>query len=238
MNEKVKHRIVGVIVIAAFLVIIVPAFIKNIGWQNEGAKNPQPFEAPANQALSKMPVATETFQTSQIAHISLDHPVEPAKPLASVTTSAVPSTTSDVPVTTATSPQVTSVAAQPVPVSPKPVQAPKPVVIQPKKTAVVHVVPARKVIITPTKTTQTTQKPVNICIQMGTFANPSNAQLLVARLKAKGFYSAKAEPATFPNGTKGQRVSICRQMTLAEARVLRARVAQLTGNAMIIQQGR
>jgi cell division septation protein DedD len=71
VDDKVKHRIVGVVVIAVFLVILIPVLYKNFIGSKE----------PAQEGIDKNPFAVsdntdhaKSFQTSQIAHVSLDSP--------------------------------------------------------------------------------------------------------------------------------------------------------------------
>ncbi len=111
MDNKVKHRIVGVVVIAVFLVILIPALIKNVIWKNETVS---PFASTEGTAvmseqsnganMTQPQPRAESFQTSQIAHVSLDNPMIQAEPIASSNNSSQTNMAiaQEVPVPTAT----------------------------------------------------------------------------------------------------------------------------------------
>lgn len=228
MDDKVKHRIVGIVVIAAFLVILVPALIKNVVWNKENQMN-QVYEQQATQvaarpASSEINETPQSFETSQIAQVSLDHPNE----IESDESMQI------VPASTKIEESVSPPAPQPAPMpapkpNPKPISEPTP---KPAPAPVVEKVV--KPVAAPVVTASSGQKAVNYCLQLGTFANPTNAQLLVDRLHAKGFPSAKAETVTLPMGRQVKRVNVCRMMTPAEAAIFRSRLARITGNNVII----
>lgn len=214
MNEKIKHRIVGVVVIAAFLVIIVPALIKHIAWNDDAALTSQANMIPALPLPDAQP--PEMYQTSLLQPIvwKAVPEVAPLPPL------PVP---------------VPEPAPKPVIEAPKPVI--KKVIAKPKPAVVKKVVqkpkPAAKPVAMANKTTWAT-----LCVQAGVFSNPDNAKLVVDRLKARGFTTANIESVKLPNGKTGQRVKVCKPMSRAEAMIMRAKIARLMrAPVIIVKQG-
>lgn len=238
VDDKVKHRIVGVIVIAAFLVIIVPALIKNISVHEDKS---------AQQELLPYKGEMETFQTSQIAQVSLDHPNVPADTTLSASTNAIAQPVVTTTTATPVSAPVESLAptAKPAPQStPKPTAkpVPKPVYKPAPKTVVIKTIrpvpvahrPTAVVVTTPARTARIAPSATTVCFQLGTFSNPINAHTLVNRLHENGYASAKATPITLPNGSKVERVSICRAMSRPEALLVKARLARLINSNVIL----
>jgi cell division septation protein DedD len=256
MNDKTKHRIVGIVVIAAFLVILLPVLLKN--GSNDEVKTSQyaPNERPVTamvEPVSSASVESEPFETSQVAHVSLDQPgynesTEQAMTSASstVTTPSHDSMESMESIESSTSAQTTQPATvvQPAPQpvapppqpqpQPKPQPAPKPIPAPPKpkpvqKTVVVAAPAKPKPVII-----KTTEQLTNVCFRLGTFSNPNNAATLVRRLKAKGFAETTAVTIVLPNGQTVKRVSYCKAMTRGEILRMRAKLALLVGTSPIV----
>lgn len=292
MDDKVKHRIVGAVVIAAFLVILVPALIKKVSWHDDTAEN-------KSMIASSMPAIStpQPFETAQVAQVSLDNPTAPATTTASLptdttvntipepvepqpvitengtaqpaalTTSAtsLPTTTTTTTTTTVTPEPVASTTSAPEPTPtptltsapvvttpsttplPAPIKAktPAPVVTVKKTVAVTKTVPHAPVKVVKTVTVKKAvvikkNPPViaagtnNYCLQMGAFANPENANLLVQRLKMHGFSSAHSTTMTLPSGITVHKVSLCKRMTPSEAVALRDRLILLSRTPIIV----
>lgn len=252
MDDKVKHRIVGVIVIAAFLVIIVPALIKNVSVRDGQPEN-QRLVSVSSGVSQREP---ETFQTSQIAQVSLDHPTETGEmpaiqpmatslpaPVAATSSNTLPETSTPVPAPVVApapaQPQPTPAQSQPAVKQMSKPAAPAPAVTSVKKaapkTVTVVAKPVVKPVVKPIVAPMT--RPINFCIQLGTFSSVQNAQALVKRLHANGFYAAKSSTITLPNGQKMERVTICRAMTRSQAMMMRAHLARMMNtNVIVIKQ--
>lgn len=249
MNDKTKHRIVGIVVIAAFLVVLLPALMKN-GGNDDAEKAPKyaSDERPVTamvEPVSSASVENESFETEPVAHVSLDEPSynEPTQQATSSSVSS-PSVASDNSVesmesiessTPAQSTQpVTTVkpATQPVappPPQPKPQPAPKQKSKPVQKTVVVTAPPKPKPVVV-----KTTEALTKVCFRLGTFSNPTNAGALVKRLQAKGFAETTAVTVVLPNGQNVKRVSYCKAMTRGEILRMRAKLALLVGTSPIV----
>ena len=251
MDDKTKHRIVGIVVIAAFLVILLPALFKNNFWGESGKVVEQQKyaqdERPVIDSTEPIPSTaseSENFQSSQIAQVSLEQankleeqPVaiasdEPVStPIAGSGAAVMSSSQQSLSVTSTESTQPVAApepVAKPAMVTPPPPK-PEPVVEKPKP-----VVPPKPVVKTVQVKKVTSVPLVNVCFQLGTFANANNAQLLVGRLKAKGFFAAKTTLISLPNGKKVQRVSYCKSMARAEIVQARSKLAQMVGTTPLI----
>jgi cell division septation protein DedD len=255
MNDKTKHRIVGVVVVAAFLVILIPALMKDESSETKQSETQYAtIERPVTPMVepvssSSVEVENESYQSNQVAHVSLDQPAANQQPLvssneAAAEQNATPShdsmesmesiesstaaqqsrTTTPSVVTPVAPPQPPKAQPQPKPVAPPPAPVkPKPV---PQKTVVV--VPKPKPVV------KATAKLTNVCFQLGTFSNPNNASVLVTRLKEKGFTAAKTTTIILPTGRKIVRVSYCKPMTKSEIASMRSRLALLVGTSPMI----
>lgn len=280
MEDKVKHRIVGAVVIAAFLVILVPALIKKVSWHSETSENKSRIES----SMSAIE-APQSFQTSEIAQVSLDNPASQPSPTtqmpadttviasipepiesqaitaegtaqpATATMAATPATpaTAVLPTQTSTVAPEPVAASAPMPIAPTVITAPPPAPV--KAIMVKPVVTKKKVVVmkktaplAPVKVIKitTVKKPIvvknspvtagmnNYCLQMGAFANPTNANLLVQRLKAHGFSSAHSTTMTLPSGITVHKVSLCKKMTPADVIALRNRLMLLSNTPIIV----
>lgn len=268
MNDKVKHRIVGVLVIAIFLVVIVPVFIKNLALHTQKAEEPgmSPIavvnttvtpSAPSTPPVEVQRLEPEVFQSSRIAKVSLDHPAVPAQPLVHAVKAGeirplpqpqpqivaavqpviqpivqqqnkiIPTVPMPVPANTVTSVS----AAAPVPVVVvKPVAAPVVPVVQ--KTAVAPVIAKLAPVSAPTTNTK------NYCVQLGVFSDAANAQRLVNQLHAQSFPSAKAIAITLPNQKTAQRVTVCKAMSPAEAKLAKIQLEKLMHTHVILTEAK
>jgi cell division septation protein DedD len=253
MDDKTKHRIVGIVVVAAFLVILVPALFKNSFWgesskaveETKYAQDERPVIDSTGPSASTAP-ETENFQTSQIAQVSLDEANKSEEqPLA--LTSESPASVQTPAENTATmddSPPVASSAAPAVSrepgklVQPTATMAPepvaKPIVVKPAPPKPTPIVAQPKPVVPPKPAVKADQKLMNVCFQLGTFSNASNAQSLVSRLKAQGFYTAKTTAVMLSGGKQVQRVTYCKTMSHEEMLQARAKLTSLVGTSPII----
>jgi len=294
VNDKVKHRIVGIVVIVAFLVIIVPALVKNIGGHKETMENLKNNET-QSQPVSSIPTlqtqeTVQPFETAPVAQVSLDQAQNQtqiqtqAQTQTNTTVNAVTQTpVSDIPIsqpeqesmpqtisepeTTNTTTAATIPEPEPAPVvkvvkvKPKPIKKPVKIkVIKAKAKAkaknIIVKKPVKKPVQENTKNTENTvfiiekmrtphapqqvtviHNPsgnITYCLQMGAYANPANANSLVERLKAHGLYSAHTTAIQLPNGLTVHKVSLCKQLTPAQAIALRNELMQSFRTPVIV----
>ncbi len=255
MNDKTKHRIVGIVVIAAFLVILIPALMQNTVEQDSSfaGDGRETSESQKTETLeSPQSTEPENFQTTPVAQVSLDQSSSENLSQVSQLSEEQPSVEQTTNSTSAEAPLES--AAQPVPEAMmekasvvEPQQESKPVVSPPPQATVAR----KKVVVPPPQpkpvnqvqkvkpvaTVQqksVNQKLVHVCFQLGTFANANNVQSLLNRLKAQGFSAVKAVPFTLSSGQKVQRVSLCQMMSSAQVISVRSKLTQLVGTAPLV----
>lgn len=260
MNDKTKHRIVGIVVVAAFLVILIPALMKD---ESSETKQTQiqtqyaPDERPVTamvEPVSSSSVENESYESNQVAQVSLDQPAASQQPLASSNEQAAPKNVASSHDSMESMESIESSTAAPAPamatpsvakpVTPPPAPQPqtqpqpkpqvKPVSTPQAPAKPKPVAPKTVVVSKPKPVVTNVEKLTMVCLQLGTFTTPSNASSLVSRLKKKGFTTAKTTTIILPTGRQVQRVTYCKPMTRAEIASAKSRLALLVGTSPMI----
>ncbi|MGQ3891131.1 SPOR domain-containing protein [Legionella sp. CNM-4043-24] len=238
MDERLKHRLVGLAVVISLGAIFAPAILKQSNQRFDdkralSVKLPSRPEAP--KVVSKNEAAL--FKRMTVAHVELPSVKDEPKPTTSLARAEPLSQMDD-----ELKPMLAETVKEPAVVSlsvaekkEEPVLEPKRAVIAPvivKKAAVVSAV-AKKA---PARAVASVKKaPVNnnkksYAVQLGTFSQQKNAVTLVARLKSKGYRSFMVKSST-AKGTV-YRVLVGQANERKEASVLQqklARVEQVKG---------
>lgn len=164
MDERVKHRLTGVVVIISIAVIFVPAMIKKSN-QRMGENINVSIKLPPKPVLPDVAMVKENalFDTIKVAHVEI--PTLVAPPLVSQVASSVPLEIKPTPVKL-NEPRVAKVA----PPASAPVQAKTTLAALPAK--VIKAVALKEGIYV---------------VQLASFSQQSNAALLVTRLRGKGY---------------------------------------------------
>lgn len=196
MDERVKHRIIGLAVIFALIIMFAPVLIKRSNYQNN-KRGHTSFKIPTAPPKPQFLVEEdETFKPMKVAHISLDKP-QPS--VAKVPKSILVQQ----PTSTAQS------RTKPQPTKPS-IAVTKPTMTKPAAPALVT---AKKVSKSPVKVSAKAPTPKHstgknvafkpqYAIQLASFSNPKYAKGLVQKLKKQGYaayYQVK-------KNTKGQKI--------------------------------
>ena len=174
MNERIKHRLTGLVVIVSIAVIFLPAMMKKSNQRFEESLNVS-LKLPAKPVLPKVAIPNEQamFQSVKVAHVDIQ----------AVTPTPHPSAIAKAePLSTTVAHQVRAVAAVTKPIKPALLRLSaknKPVLLS-KKTSKPLPLP---------KTTVALKKDL-YAIQLASFAEQSNARLLVSRLRGQGYVAS------------------------------------------------
>jgi DedD protein len=187
MDERVKHRLTGVVVLVSIAVIFVPAMIKKSN-QRLGENITVSIKLPPKPVLPEVAMVQEKaiFNTMKVASIAV--PTIAAAPPASQLASAAPAAMK----LPKTSTQLASVIA--------PVKA---TVVPASKVAVQSIkAPVVKTGALPNKITQSIANKVALAkeggyvIQLASFTQQRNAEMLVNRLRTKGYKANYSKAAS------------------------------------------
>lgn len=212
MDERVKHRLTGVVVILAIVIVFLPALLKKSNQHFEDNISLS-IKLPAKPLLPvvSMPNKNQMFQSVKVAHVDLpavahDEAVSSmvkAEPISIKSTlPAVPSMQKDV--------RVAKVEAEPTLTSVV-IASPK---VRPKPMAL---------------------KKGTYGVQLASFSQQSNAALLVAKLRQKGYVATYNKY----NGKRGEFYKVVvGQLQRDEAQALQKRLAaNMQLNGFIVRQG-
>lgn len=204
LDERLKHRLVGLAVVLSLGAIFVPAIVKQSGSRFDDRKS-MAIAIPAKPVAPQVKASNEPalFKRMTVAHVTLPSVQPELKPVATLARAEPLSQMNDAPKPVAVEPvreTVTvaetqpAIAPQPSRIPPTPVMSAKPVTVS---------VAAKKQPPPPRVTVA--QKPQKIvqkgfAVQLGMFTQQRNATALVARLKSKG-YKAWMVKVNNKNGT-------------------------------------
>lgn len=198
MDERLKHRLVGFLVVLSIVAIFVPAIIKKSNHRFEGDRlHVVSIRLPEKPALPMVVVPTEetVFKRVKVAHVDIDTAIQPVESLATISKAERLSTPTDLsrPVLASQISPVQDLAAVQKHES-------KLLAVQLKKTDkpllnAKNIKPASKPILAKVATNNhnnTKARPNLIrkkayAIQLGTFSDRSNALSLLNKLKKIGF---------------------------------------------------
>ena len=173
MDERVKHRLTGLVVIVSIAVIFLPAMMKKSNQRFEENINVS-LKLPNKPALPNVaiPVKSAMFQSVKVAHVDISAPPQAphAPQIAKAESLSIKS------------------AATHVPILAKNVLPVKPVI---KANVAVAVEPVLTAKVAPQISSNSVAlKKMVYAIQLASFAQQSNAQSLVTRLRHQGYVAS------------------------------------------------
>ncbi|QRN03764.1 SPOR domain-containing protein [Legionella sp. MW5194] len=214
MDERVKHRLVGIAVILSVVAIFMPAIMKKSSQRFDDNVS-MSVKLPPKPALPQvsMPEEKEMFKTVKVAHVDIPPIDEEARPASTLAKAEPLSQMNKGPVIVAeekpakNAPAIAMADVKPAVVK---TQAPPTRLTQIKKPALVK--PVSKptpVQVAARKTNPAVSKPLatanavaryGYAVQLATFSQQRNAVALIARLKSKG-YQARFNKVVDNKGT-------------------------------------
>jgi DedD protein len=219
VDERVKHRIVGLVVILSLATIFIPPVVKKSNRYFE-ANNRLSVKLPAKPIAPKVVVKSEkaVFETVKIAHVAMPKLVEPLK-LTQIAKAEPISVKSIIPAAPQLNQAVMVAKAEEVIVTPKP-QAKNQAVITPIKKEMNKELAKRQI----------------YAVQLASFSQQDNAKSLVNRLRNKGYV------ATYNKSTGKQgdiyKVLVGQVYARDEAQILQKKLAEsMQLNGFIVKAG-
>ncbi|CEK10872.1 SPOR domain-containing protein [Legionella hackeliae] len=232
MDERVKHRLIGLAVILSIAAIFAPAIIKKSNQRIDDNVSVS-VKLPPKPALPKvaMPDEEEMFETVKVAHVEIpDVPEEVTNPALAKAESL--SQLNDI--KEAVEPMVAKAKVEPAKVAK---QKPTIVAAATKKVSApvvkkTPVVAKAKPVARPVKHAQVAKKSMTAptgkgryAVQLATFSKQQNADLLVSKLRAKG-YKASYNKVQTAQGTV-YKVIVGQGHPKEQARVLQQQLASV-----------
>lgn len=212
MDERVKHRLTGLVVILSIAAIFIPAVLKKSNHHFEANVN-LAMKLPPRPTVPKVVVPKEQalFRSIKLAEVHLPTVVD-HKSTSQISKAEPLNTRTVLPM---------------VPVMPKPAKIAK-------AGAVAH--PAKKIIFAPSKHSPVAVKKERYAVQLASFTQQSNAKQLVSKLISHGY---KASYNKF-NGKQGEyyKVTVGQLSQMSDAQLLQQQLSEkLKLSGFIIKSG-
>ncbi len=201
MDERVKHRLIGLAVILSIAAIFAPAVIKKSNQRPDGnvsfsVKLP-PKPVPPKVVV---PEKNKLFETVRVAHVEMPEPTM-------VTGSTIPALTKAQPLSGLSEiKQIAEPMALKAKLESEKIVSPKPALVVAAKKTVINksvALPHPDPKINAKSTSTVAKKPLpskpaegRYAVQLATFANKQNADSLLAKLHAKGYKATYNKVAT------------------------------------------
>lgn len=241
MEERVKHRLTGVVVIVAIAIVFVPALMKKSSQHIEESVNFS-VRLPDKPNLPKVAVASESSLLNSVKTVRLDKPIEVKEPpmVEMAKADSISETRSVLSPINLLSKNERDVAS--IPAESKAQEPQKPINKVAKTEKIVPTVSvsaARTVIQSKTvaKAIQNGIKKDTYAVQLAAFSQRNNAKLLVNRLQGKGF-KASYDKVMSKNKGSYYRVIVGQLNQKQEAELLQKRLySQLQLHGFVIKTG-